>query len=105
MKTLSCDNLLDNQIIQRNSGSNTKIKAIERESRRTMWVWKRKLSKNVCSNIISLKFNNQEFEFSTTKFSTEHLNSEVCISRIELIPSERRERKPCIYYYFKKEEC
>ena len=52
--TISCDNLLDNQILQRSLGSDTKIKAIERESRLIMWVWEIKLSKNCCSNIISL---------------------------------------------------
>jgi len=55
--TFSCDNLLDNQIIQRNLGSGTKIKGMERESRRTMWVRERKLLqkllKNGGSNIIS----------------------------------------------------
>jgi hypothetical protein len=55
--TLYCDNLLDNQIIQINLGRGTKIKAIEKESRNTMWVWEKKLSqtlsKNGCLNIIS----------------------------------------------------
>jgi len=45
--------LMDNKNIQRNLGSDTKNKAIERESKNTMWVWERKLSKIGCLNIIS----------------------------------------------------
>jgi len=54
--TFSCDSLFDNQIIQKNLGSGTKIKAIERESRRTLSVREKAVTKVVkkCrSNIIS----------------------------------------------------
>jgi len=51
------DNLCDNYNLQRKWGSDTKTKAIERESKNIMWVWERKLSqklsKNGHTNIIS----------------------------------------------------